>query len=145
MVFSLLYINGDFFIIYRLWYLYHRWCFLYNVDVISFYHSRWWFLYHILMVISLLYIYCNMIEKTHNTIRKSHTLKKTRPMIKKSRSMIKEARSMIKKSRSMIKEARSMMTGWLGIRIMCPSGATCVQELLFQWASTIKNQPSVFV
>ena len=31
-------------------------------------------------------------------------------------------------------------TGWLGIRIMCPSGATC-QHRLFQWASTIKIWP----
>ena len=38
-------------------------------------------------------------------------------------------------------------TGWLGIRIMCPSRATCMSigGLLFQWASTIKIQLSVLV
>ena len=29
-------------------------------------------------------------------------------------------------------------TGWLGIGIMCPSGATCLPADLFQLASTIK-------
>jgi len=33
-------------------------------------------------------------------------------------------------------------TGFLGIRIMCPSGAT---SLLFQWSSTIRIQLSVLV
>jgi hypothetical protein len=28
-------------------------------------------------------------------------------------------------------------TGWLGIRIMCPSGATCVSMDLFQWATQL--------
>ena len=30
-------------------------------------------------------------------------------------------------------------TGWLGIRIMCPSGVTCLPADLFQWASRHKN------
>ena len=36
-------------------------------------------------------------------------------------------------------------TGWLGIRIMCPSGATCLPADLFQWASTIKIKLGVLV
>ena len=32
------------------------------------------------------------------------------------------------------------MTGWLGIRIMCPKwGTMSISRMLFQWASTIKN------
>jgi len=34
---------------------------------------------------------------------------------------------------------------WLGIRIMCPCGATCLSKDLFQWAGTIKIQLSVLV
>ena len=37
-------------------------------------------------------------------------------------------------------------TGWLRIRITCPSGATLsTRRLLFQWASTIKMQLSMLV
>ena len=36
---------------------------------------------------------------------------------------------------------------WLGIRIMCPSGAACLPAsgLLFQWAGTIKIQLGILV
>jgi len=37
-------------------------------------------------------------------------------------------------------------TSWLGMRIMCPSGATCLSaHSCFQWTSTIKIQLSVLV
>ena len=37
---------------------------------------------------------------------------------------------------------KRVKTGWLGIRIVCPSGASC-PTMLFQWASTINNQTKV--
>ena len=39
----------------------------------------------------------------------------------------------------------SANTGWLGITIMCPSGATGLSADLFQWASTIEFKLRVFV
>ena len=36
-------------------------------------------------------------------------------------------------------------SGWLGIKIMHLSGATCLPTDLFQWASTIKIQLSVLI
>ena len=36
-------------------------------------------------------------------------------------------------------------TGWLRNRIMCPSGATCLNSKLFQWASTKKIQLGMLV
>jgi hypothetical protein len=37
---------------------------------------------------------------------------------------------------------KRVKTGWFGIRIVCPSGASC-PPVVFQWASTINNQTKV--